>query len=376
MKKGEKDKVSEKLKEIFAEDPDSEQWQMILHFGYLSNIEKFFKERKIQVDDKGFLETISGSIMQAQEYFNASKVASLHTSPLLLYYGVSNLMLGISSLMIGSSLTIENHGMRLELNKEGSGRIADVEIRPFGSETGALSQFCKAFYKGTVFPCGDNWTILEILGSIPELKPDFENCYPDAQSYTIPVQIVRRDNDYLERINPINIERFENRTGVFAEIENFRNCYLLPETSLEEKYIILRRKIGGREIGVYSVSGQKFLQISHVKGNHCITLPTIIYMYMGLFAFGHLSRYHPERWSPFVRSDSTGEKQLIEKFIDTSRRYLPNLALNHLHQKRIRFVNNTQGALDLSNTMEEELKEMIQQELRVLLNKKRGGSGK
>jgi len=369
--------MSEKLKEIFSEDPDSEQWQMISHFGYLSNIEKFFKERKIKVHDKGFLETIAGSIMQAQEYFNASKVVSLHISPLLLYYGASNLMLGISSLIIGSSLTIENHGMCLELNKESSRRIADIEIRPFGSKKGALYQFCRAFYKGTVFPYGDKWTILEILGSIPELKSDFEDCYLDAQSYTIPVQIVRRENDYLERINPINIERFENPTKVFAKVENFSSCYLPPEISLQKKYIILRRKIGGREIGVYSVSGQKFLQISHVKGNHYVTLPTIIYIYMGLFAFGYLSRYHPKRWNPFVRSDSTGEKQLIEKFIDTSRRSLPNLALNHLYQKRIRFVNNTQGTLDLSDTIpEERLKKMIQEELRALLDRERSRLGK
>jgi len=350
---------------------------MILHFGYLSNIEKFFGKRKVQVDDKDFLESIAGSIMQAQEYFNASKVASLYTSPLLLYYGVSNLLLGISSLMIGSSLTIKNHGMRLELNKGNLKRIADVEISPFDPKSGALSQFCKIFCKNTVFPYGDSWTILEILGSIPELKPDFEDSYADVQSYTIPVQIVRGENEYLERINPTDIERFEKPTEIFAKIENFRSCYLTPEISLQRKYIVMRKKLGGEELGVYSVSGQKFLQISHVKGNRCITLPTMIYMYMGLFGFGYLSRYHPEIWNPFVRSDSTGEKQLIEKFINTSRRYMPNLALNHLYQSRIRFVNDTQGALDLSHTMtENRLKEIIQEELRVLLDRERSKWGK
>lgn len=368
--------MSQQLKEIFTEDPEAEQWQMILRFGYLSNIEKFFGKRKIQVSED-LLETIAGSIMQAQEYFNASKLASLYSSPLLLYYGVSNLLFGVSSLMIGRSLSIGNHGMHLEPNKEGLGRIADIEIKPVDPERGALSHFCKVFYKDTVFPYGDNWTILEILGSIPELKLDFENCYTDAQSYTIPVEIVRRENDYLERINPIDIERFENPREIFAKIENFSSCYLRPEISLQKKHIILRKKLGGKEVGVYSVSGQKFLQVSHVKRNRDITLPPMIYMFMGLFAFGRLSRYRPEIWNPFVRSDSTGEKQLIEKFINTSRRRLPNLVLNCLYQRRIRFVNDTQGALDLSHTMtENRLREMIQEELRVLLDRERSRLGK
>src|SRR5699024_12616874 len=47
------------------------------------------------------INTIIGSFLQANEYFKASKSANLQISPLLLYYGATNLLLGLTSLMTG-----------------------------------------------------------------------------------------------------------------------------------------------------------------------------------------------------------------------------------------------------------------------------------
>jgi hypothetical protein len=70
---------------------------------------------------------------------------------------------------------------------------------------------------------------------------------------------------------------------------------------------------------------------------------------MGLFAFGYLSRYYPERWNPFVRSDETGEKLVIEGFLLICQRYLPNLVLNLIYGERVQFINELEKILDISS---------------------------
>jgi len=343
--------VNTQIKEIFAEDPNAEQWQMIMNFSYSDNIKNYFKKRNIEIDNKDFLETIAGSILQAKEYFDASNMVSLNTSPLLLYYGVTNLLFGVSCLLCAKPLNITNHGMKLSWPKDRAKRIADVEIVPFNPKSGALSQFCNIFCSGEIIPYGKNWTLLEIIGSIPDLKQDFDDFYSNARSYVIPVQDVKRKDDSLERIRIDEIKRFEEGEKILEIIESLDDCYLSPQSS--GKYIILRKRIGGKDVGVFSLSGQKFLQIAHIKGSRCVTLPIIIYIYMGLFALGFLSRYHPDIWSVFIRSDFTGEKQLLSKFINISRRYLPNLLINFIYGMRMQFTNAVQGVLDLSQTIEE-----------------------
>jgi hypothetical protein len=72
---------------------------------------------------------------------------------------------------------------------------------------------------------------------------------------------------------------------------------------------------------------------------------------MGLYILGFLPRYRPELWNPFVQRDATGEKLIIEKFIDICKRYFPQLVLEFLVGSRIQFVNETDGILDLSKNL-------------------------
>lgn len=93
---------------------------------------------------------------------------------------------------------------------------------------------------------------------------------------------------------------------------------------------------------------------------------------MGLFILGSLSRYRPEIWNPFIKNDSTGEKQLLEKFINICKRYLPNLALNALYEIHIRFLTRSYSILDLSKEINEnELEEKIKQEIAKFLQNRR-----
>jgi len=358
------------MQKIFTEDPNHEQWQMLSNFMYPANVERFFEESGTENHDKQLLELVSNSILQAQEYFYAASVVSLNISPLLLYYGTINLMFSASVLMLKRNVEIKNHGIKVELDGNSLNRLADIEITPyFSTQDGGLFQFCTAFcpeHNVLHYGSQSRWTLLEILGSIPELKRDFEDCY-NTQSHIIPIQVVKSQKDYVERVDKSEFRDLDIISDL-KKIVNFDKNYFNPRLTsdyVNYPYVILRRKIGGEQLTEYSVFGQAFLQRSHAKQSHLISLPNIIYMYMGLFTLSYLSRYKPAIWSSFVKSDSTGEKRVIEKFLKICKRALPNFILNSIYSVNFCFVNEIIEPLDLSRELtEERVRELFREELK------------
>lgn len=101
------------IEKIYSEKAEEDIWSSLLKFTYTENLKRFFNDRQ-EVVNEDLIETISGSVSQAYEYFSVSKNASLQVSPLLLYYGATNLLYGISCLLTGEVLKVENHGMKIE----------------------------------------------------------------------------------------------------------------------------------------------------------------------------------------------------------------------------------------------------------------------
>ena len=247
---------------------------------------------------------------------------------------------------------VKNHGMRLQAPKAEKSRIADVSILPFDPQFGALQHFCNVFSGGCPVAAHGLWSVEEVLGSVPDLRRDFENCYEGALPYTIPVELAVRIVNYrtekgekkritFERINTQDMARFGNPVETICSVKGFQDAYLFPQESKGQRPIILHRKRKAEEIGFYSIYGQKFLELPHLKNGQRLSPHQLIIMYMGLFALGYISRYHPELWNPFVRSDTTGERLVIEKFLALCQRYVPNLVLNLISKARIEFVHPT-----------------------------------
>jgi len=348
--------------EIFAEDIDTEQWQMLSEFTYAENIVRYLSSRDATASAPQLIEFIGGCVTQAHEYFSAAKTVTLNTSPLLYYYGVTNLLAGVCSLLKGQIPTIRGHGLDFEIPERRS-RVADLIINIRWREAGAFRTFCEMLGTSTALEGGQSWTFLEILGSVPELISDFERCYPDEQPHVIPVEIVKLEESALDRVALSDVERFQDKEQMLARIENFSKSYLPPNQT--ETHLVMRYRLRGERIGVYSVSGQKFLPLAHVKGSYSITFPPILYCFLGLYALGFLSRYQPQVWTPFVRADTSGERDIIQRFIRTAARIVPNLALNMLHQSRLSFVTRPRGMVDLSAAItSKKVREIVRSEMR------------
>ena len=330
---------------IFTEDPEKELWRSLLQYSYKANIKRYYEENDIcylEEDKESQLDSLSnsiaGALLQADEYYKASKVVSLQVEPLLLYYGTTNLLYALHVLTTGEMPYINNHGMHIGIENNHK-YIADTQIRFDHSIDGGIHVFRRSLGISIDLCKYPNWVLEDFFDSIAEIRDDFERCYQDKHSKVIPLDVINTPDGIVEKIY-VEDNAVQNITN---QIEGFASAYLKPQRVQNrntDSYYVLHHKMNGASIQQISYSGQPYLQVAHKKNMQLITVPKELNMYISLFALGSICRYHPEIWNPFVTQDSTGEKLLIEKMLYYSRRMLPNIVLNRIQKKQISFVSD------------------------------------
>ena len=83
---------------VFSENPENDLWRELLQFSYEANINRYLSKKGLHANGET-INCIVGSFLQADEYYRAAKDANLQISPLLLYYGTTNLVLISFSVM-------------------------------------------------------------------------------------------------------------------------------------------------------------------------------------------------------------------------------------------------------------------------------------
>jgi hypothetical protein len=326
---------------IATDEPKAEQWKLLGQFAYPTNIQRLHSERNITADTET-VNFIAGCIQQSSAYFSASEAAPLDISPLLLYYGATNLLSGMSAMLEGAKPPTKHHGMQLYLPGTDNPRIGDFEVRPSRPHDGALQHFCNVFSNKCAITNGGKWSVKELFGSIPDLVQDFESCYQGSLPYCIPVKVMWEKKHAIEftyeRIAMSELEKFPSPQDAIDRIADLKDAYLTPRYNIPSASVPLYYREPRKEIGAYSIFGRKYLPLAHIINGQRLYPSQLILMFMGLYALGYLSRYYPDRWNPFVRNDSTGERLVVEKFLAMCQRYFPNLVLNEVRQARVQFV--------------------------------------
>ncbi len=354
------------IKKIISENPIFDIWQMILHYSYPNNIIKYYKQNKREYEID-IIDIVVNSLLQANEFFQVSNEVSLNILPMVLYYGATNLFNGLLTLISGKELPIKTHGLKLIMTENEKKGIGPLKIQILNPNNGALSNFLNKIDPNTQNIDGQVFSFAELLGSIPSLKYDFENCYEELKPNCIPVEKVKINDSDIERISFNELTRFENKNiEIFRNIKNFEDNYLEPQ--ITNNYFVLRKKIKSKEIGIFDEFGKKYFQLGINKSKRIIHLPQPILFLICLYSLSNLARYYPKFWNPFINNDSTGERQIIEKFLHISKRYLPNLLLNVLNNKILIFIRSFEEEIIIKrNDEEKELKELIRKEINKIL---------
>jgi hypothetical protein len=332
------------IRKVITEDPKRTQWALLSQFVYPPNIERYQNGLGLTRPNAELVNYISGCISQANAYYVSAAQAALDISPLLLYYGTTNLLAGVWALIKGIIPPIKDHGMKL-IGIEGlQEELRVLSVRPRKPIDGALSIFCSVFSPDCNIVNGGEWTLLEILASVPDIRSDFILCYDKEKLFTLPVEIVRKLDFVNDRASLRDVAKIGNFDEALRRTRGFSESYIQPQPT--KNHLILHRKLNGNEIGSLSISGQKYLIIPHRKNNQWIEPSQLMLFLMGIYVLGNLSRYNPEFWHPFVKKFQTGEKLLVERFLAVAERYIPNLVLDSIHNLHFQFLFNESSMAD------------------------------
>lgn len=326
---------------VFSENPEIDLWRELLQFSYEENIKRYWEKRNLS-SDTNTINSIAGSFLQAYEYYNSVKDANLQISPLLLYYGSANLLYGMVNLLSASINKIDNHGMKLII-PDNMNYIADTKIRFNSPKSGGIHVISKYFDVNCDLTNLQDWNLYSFFDSIAEVSRDYNLCYDGKIGRTIMLDVFSTPDGKVEKVYFDNDNKSEI-LSLFSDIEDFYNSYLRIDTSKDydtgKEYFILRHKLNGHDISEISYSGQPYLKAGHRISGRLVALPTLINMYISLFALASLCRYYPEFWSPFVLRDTTGEKLFIEKLLFFARRMIPNFVLDGIIGERMQYSFN------------------------------------
>lgn len=362
---------------IYTENPEDELWKTLLQYTYKSRILKHFTVNGIALEEReknDLSEIIASSLLQASEYYNLSRTSSLQIAPLLIYYGTINLALGTFTLMLGKKFDIKNHGIRINVNHD-TAVIGDTNIHFENLRAGGIHQFLKANgYDAELTNYGD-WTLKEMLLSIPEINIEARLCYGNGEIYCIPMETIITEDGRIQRIYFGTLSE-EQADSILASVPNFSKSYLHPQYMMEGEQLIgvLRPKFLAEPLEVEAYSGKSYLLCGHNKKGNLLLLPQWAYMYITLFALSSLCRYHPEKWNPFMRLDESGEKLLVDKFLGVARRILPNIFLSFIEKCNYSFEDKKYMPENKIKTLgEHEIKSLIDVRVQEIIKNYRGG---
>lgn len=351
---------------VFSENPENDLWRELLQFTYEANIKRYLEKKGVIADEKTQA-CIVGSFLQAYEYYKSAEGANLQISPLLLYYGSTNLLYGMVNLMSGSINKISNHGMKI-FTKEKMDFIADTDIRFLSPSDGGVHVIARTVgFEHDLTGFGD-WKLREFLDSIAEISSDFTQCYEQHTSRIAMLDVFNTPDGKVEKLYFASDNK-DKLIALLESVEDFEKSYLRLNVAREhetgKEYFVLRHKLTGKDISEQSFSGQPYLRAGHNKSSKIVTIPTILNMYITLFALASLCRYFPEHWSPFVLKDRTGEKLLIEKFLYFARRLIPNYVLNKILNDQVHYSSAKYKAFDTIKLVgEHQVQEMVEKNVK------------
>jgi hypothetical protein len=106
------------IKKIIAiptEQPEQEQWRLLNQLTFPNNIKEHLRAKGFENINPKDIEFVAGCLRQSEAYFEAAKNSPIDISPLLIYYGATNLLAGAAVLIKGERLPIQGHGIKLEV---------------------------------------------------------------------------------------------------------------------------------------------------------------------------------------------------------------------------------------------------------------------
>lgn len=333
-------KINSKEK-IQTENPLEELWLQIRLFESEYYTTQFLKEKyqDITNEELNNLSVIfTSNIKQAFEYYSAASNVSILTSPLLYYYGMMCLT-KVLWLSLNKTEKIKlSHG--LWSDSDGLNDLLSDEY-VINHNKGSFPALHSCF---SDFPIEKNtkFYIKNVFSVIPDIKILYEKIY-NEKSYCI--KFTR--NDYVLECNHADLMYFHDilkkNTEIFKRRYNVP-IYILNSLSEKKPFVITYDRIKDTTMFEYplqkNLNEEIFFTLPIKVGNTFCALPEASAHFMIMHCLGMLVRYEPVKWLQIVNGKLSSEINIINRFIEISKRKFPNIILNGLLGREIQFINS------------------------------------
>lgn len=314
----------EECVKIKDDDAVAAMWNELLRYIDVSYIKRHWANQ--ETESYIFIAT---SITQAFEYFKASKVTTLKTRPLLLYYSFLNLIKAVL-FMVSEKKPSDYHGL---CNTDFS---QDIEKMSAKTNNGIFTEL------GRLLECdikvGELITLADCCDNAIEVYWDFCHYFKRQPKIIVPSVDVWSKGQ-IDITFKDNVDAIKKTTRVLQDFEvvedsgklKLKNKKMLNRDKIfEDGSALMKRHF---DFSVF-VDDAYYLNINPLERR----IPGIMAYYGILYLLGNLVRYKPERLYDILEDKDTSIRWFINKLCDTSERVYPNLVLNILYGSNIKFV--------------------------------------
>lgn len=311
-------------KVIYSENPINDIWLSIEKYSYSNNIEKYLSSRSLPTNSK-LSESISGAILQASDFFKASKYVTIQIAPILLYYGLINLLFASSALITGEIPKVKSHGLCLKKENIPE-KLLQSSVIVFNKENGGFFYYFRGLKK-EVIDRQEEWTIQECLSAIPELTIQFISQFGSKSTHIIPLDRVITDENtsFIMNYDIINLRQLKT---IIKNDSSLGKNYFMSEYG---KKVVFKKKLNGNNLYKRSYTGQYYFPVSFNRESKFGKKPSGLFSaYIALFGLCTLCRYYPYLWTPYIRLDPSGDVNFIKLFLSYVQRYIPNIVLDYV----------------------------------------------
>ncbi len=364
----------ELIKHLKSERPYQEMWNTFVYFESEPTTKEFLEKIYIKngYDESfkyAFLNTSKFIyfIKQSKEYFHSAENSNILVKPLLIYYGMMNLIKAIVLTKdpdYPRNSGVLRHGITTRKLKKNNYSFRDDEIKI--QKEGLLPHFYSLVTNHSSDKIeGNKYQIKELISLLPELQTSYQRIFQQQLLYPIEISIEnhnKKTQTLMLRIPKKVLQFFNQDQKKFCKDLNLYNqkkdftfslCQNVDQQNIEYSkflsedaiyidYLIKNENVNN--LSYYNIF-QNPMIIQDFKGNYFIKpiidtkliLPELMIYYMIMYNLGMLCRYETELWGDINFSFTSEDMYIINEFINISLRKFPNLVLNLLFNEILVF---------------------------------------
>ncbi|MFV9511868.1 YaaC family protein [Tepidibacillus sp. LV47] len=341
-----------KIHFIYSENPYQKMWDTFVYFESEPKTKQYLQKIYEIMDEKnGYKFAFQNTskfiyfVKQAREYFHSAENSSIFVKPLLIYYGMMNLIKAViltKDPSYPSNTSVLRHGITTRKLKKNNYQFHEDEIKI--QKEGLIPLFYTLTTQRPVEKIeGQKYKIKELLSLLPEILDSYKTSFHEQRIYPIFLDN-KLDQDYLKFYLPQELLSYYhgNKNELLSELnlyhthkgdyfrfdEKNSSSFLSIELVSEHKKKDVH--ISEHPMFLFDFKGRTFFR--PILESRFLLSNLMIY-YMIMFNLGMLCRYETELWGEIIFSFSSEDMYIINEFINSSLRTFPNLILNELFQE-------------------------------------------